>query len=97
MSGVRCIVCGGGHEPHPILCDEAGMDEQARKMGARRWNRITAQINNAILGPILKPLLGGSAEQATRENLAGPAPQSRLGETPDSPTTLSSHQRATGE
>jgi hypothetical protein len=37
----HCLVCGGDHQPSPTVCDSEGMDRQAERMGARRWNRIT--------------------------------------------------------
>lgn len=39
-----CIVCGGDHNPHPADCDAAGMDAQAAKLGSRKWNQITGQV-----------------------------------------------------
>jgi hypothetical protein len=43
-----CIVCGGDHQPHPLMCDDAGMERQIKKLGARRWNQITGHINRTI-------------------------------------------------
>ena len=36
----RCMICGTDHQPGG-QCDDAGMDRQIERMGARRWNRIT--------------------------------------------------------
>ena len=41
---MRCIVCGGDHEPSASICDADGMDREAARMGARKWNAITAQV-----------------------------------------------------
>lgn len=41
---MRCIVCGGDHQPRADLCDDAGMDREAAKLGARRWNQLTAHV-----------------------------------------------------
>lgn len=42
---VRCIVCGGGHEPRLDICDPNGMDKEIERIGARRWNAITANVS----------------------------------------------------
>jgi hypothetical protein len=54
VAHLQCIICGGDHEPHPMMCDDAGMDEQIVRLGARRWNRLTAQVHRAIWGEDVK-------------------------------------------
>lgn len=44
---MRCIVCGGDHEPSPSICDSDGMDREAFKLGAKRWNALTAHVMRA--------------------------------------------------
>lgn len=46
-----CIVFGGDHQPHPLRCDDAGMDKQAKKIGARCWNQITGHIQRVTNRP----------------------------------------------
>jgi hypothetical protein len=41
---MRCIVCGGDHQPSPSVCDSEGMDREAAKIGAKRWNALTAHV-----------------------------------------------------
>jgi hypothetical protein len=40
---LRCILCGGDHEPSAARCDELGMDREIARLGARRWNRLSVQ------------------------------------------------------
>lgn len=45
---LRCIVCGGEHQPTGAFsCDADGMDREIDRIGARRWNQITAQVMRA--------------------------------------------------
>lgn len=39
---LRCILCGGPHEPHPAVCSDEGMDAVIAAVGARKWNRLLA-------------------------------------------------------
>lgn len=41
---IICVVCGGSHSPSSTLCDQHMMDKQISKMGARKWNTLTAFI-----------------------------------------------------
>ena len=50
---MNCIVCGGDHMPSPSTCDVDGMDRQIAKLGAKRWNALTAhvaKVNNRAAG-----------------------------------------------
>lgn len=42
-TAIRCMVCGGDHEPNPAVCNSDGMDREIERLGSRRWNRIAAQ------------------------------------------------------
>lgn len=48
MGTIRCIVCGGEHEPGVANCDAAGMDRNIQMMGARRWNQISGYIQRKL-------------------------------------------------
>lgn len=41
---MRCIVCGGDHEPSSDSCDSAGMDKEIARLGSHRWNRLTGHV-----------------------------------------------------
>lgn len=45
MMTQRCIVCGGDHQPTSDTCDSDGMDREIKRLGARRWNQLTAHIS----------------------------------------------------
>ncbi len=45
---MRCIVCGGDHEPRVNACDPEGMDREAARLGAKRWNALTAHVSRVI-------------------------------------------------
>jgi hypothetical protein len=45
---LRCLICGGDHAAHPFSCDQAGMDAQIKRLGVRRWNRLTAAAMRAL-------------------------------------------------
>lgn len=46
---LRCVVCGGGHRPTSAMhCDEDGMEREAARMGAKRWNQITGEAMRQI-------------------------------------------------
>ena len=53
---MRCIVCGGDHQPRADVCDPAGMDREAARMGAKRWNAITAQVMRLSLKKALEEI-----------------------------------------
>lgn len=40
---MRCILCGGDHEPTPSNCNQnpEGIDREARRMGAMKWCRMS--------------------------------------------------------
>lgn len=42
---MNCIICGGAHMPRAENCDSDGMDSQAARLGARRWNALTAHVS----------------------------------------------------
>lgn len=42
---LQCMICGGDHEPSFANCDDAGMDEQIKKMGDTKWRRLTAMVS----------------------------------------------------
>jgi hypothetical protein len=41
---MRCIVCGGDHQPSPSVCDSDGMDREIARLGYKRWNALTAHV-----------------------------------------------------
>jgi hypothetical protein len=41
---MRCIVCGGDHQPRSDLCDSDGMDREIARLGGKRWNALTAHV-----------------------------------------------------
>ncbi len=37
---MRCIVCGGDHQPKSDLCDPEGMDKEIARLGLKHaWNK----------------------------------------------------------
>jgi hypothetical protein len=56
---MNCIVCGGDHAPRAESCDSGGMNLLAAKLGARRWNALTAHISriNNKVGPMVPWML----------------------------------------
>lgn len=42
---MRCIVCGGDHQPSAAACDPDGMDREIARLGAKRWNALTAHVS----------------------------------------------------
>lgn len=44
---LRCIACGTDHDPTETKCSDEGMGRQIARMGARQWNRITAQLQKS--------------------------------------------------
>jgi hypothetical protein len=44
---MRCIVCGGDHQPQASVCNLDGMDREVSRMGAKKWNAITSQVMKA--------------------------------------------------
>jgi hypothetical protein len=61
---MRCIVCGGDHQPAPLVCDPAGMDREIKRMGARRWNRITARVRDASIFSQPYDVIGAAGARA---------------------------------
>lgn len=45
---MKCIVCGGNHQPRADICDSDGMDREIARLGAERWNAITAHVSRVI-------------------------------------------------
>ena len=45
---MRCIVCGEDHQPSASVCDPDGMDREAAKLGAKRWNYLTAHVSRTL-------------------------------------------------
>lgn len=45
---MRCIVCGGDHQPSAAICDPDGMDREAARLGVERWNALTAHVSRII-------------------------------------------------
>lgn len=45
---MRCVLCGGDHQPSAAVCDQAGMDRQAARLGTKRWNALTAHVSRII-------------------------------------------------
>ena len=53
---MRCILCGGDHEPHPARCDDEGIDREIARMGARRWNQLANQAQRQANKEIIAAL-----------------------------------------
>ncbi len=53
---MRCIVCGGDHQPSATVCDLDGMDREIARMGAKKWNAITSQVMRPGLKKVLKEI-----------------------------------------
>jgi hypothetical protein len=45
---MRCIVCGGDHQPCASVCDPDGMDREVARLGAKRWNELTAHVSRVL-------------------------------------------------
>jgi len=45
---MRCLVCGGNHLPSASVCDPDGMDREATRLGAKRWNALTAHVSRVL-------------------------------------------------
>jgi hypothetical protein len=45
---MRCIVCGGDHQPSSDVCDPEGMDREIARLGAKRWNALTAHVSRTL-------------------------------------------------
>ena len=57
---MRCIVCGGNHQPATSVCDPDGMDREAARMGYRKLNAITGVLARRSLR---EALMGASSDQ----------------------------------
>jgi hypothetical protein len=64
---MRCILCGGDHEPHAASCDPEGMDREIARMGNAVWNRHALQAMRGPLRAVLKAIREDEQEMRPAE------------------------------
>ena len=56
---MRCILCGGDHEPSPANCDQnpEGIDREAKRMGPMKWCRVSGLVAQKTMPPEMREFL----------------------------------------
>jgi hypothetical protein len=56
---MRCILCGGDHEPSPANCDQnpEGIDREAKRMGPMKWCRVSGLAAQKTMPPEMREFL----------------------------------------
>jgi hypothetical protein len=56
---MRCILCGGDHEPEPKLCEQnpEGMDREINRLGSMRWARMSGLAMQKRMPPEMREWL----------------------------------------
>lgn len=56
---MRCILCGGDHEPQAELCNQnpSGMDCEIKRMGAIKWTRLSGLVMQRKMPPEMREWL----------------------------------------
>lgn len=62
---MRCILCGGDHEPSAARCNEnpEGIDREALRMGPMKWCRMSGLAAQKSMRPEMRDFLRSFQER----------------------------------